>query len=69
MDLLIFKNNQRLGFEFKFGDMPKPSRFIHQIIDDLKLDVVYLIYPGEKSYTLSDKINVIGLKEYTAIKK
>lgn len=64
IDLLIFKDNQRLGFEFKFGDTPKPSRFLKQIITDLKLDSVHIIYPGDRTYHLADNICVIGLEKY-----
>lgn len=58
LDLLIFDGTKRLGFEFKYADAPKTTKSMHQAIADLKLDQLTVIYPGEKSYTLADKIFV-----------
>lgn len=62
IDLLVFKNNQRLAYEFKYTDQPKITTSITKIIDALKIDKVTIVYPGNKSFTLSDKVDVIGMQ-------
>ena len=31
-------------------------------LDDLKLEHLFVIYPGEKDYTLDDRIHVLALR-------
>jgi len=64
LDLLVFKNNRRLGFEFKYADAPKLTKSMKIVQDDLRLDDLIVIYPGTKSYSLSDTISVHGLENY-----
>jgi hypothetical protein len=33
-------------------------------MDDLRLDHLYVVYPGEKSYTLGKKIEVVPLSRF-----
>lgn len=61
IDLLIFKNGKRIGFEFKYTDSPKITPSIKISLADLKLDQVKVIFPGAISFTLSEKIEAIGL--------
>jgi len=61
LDLLIIKNGKRLGFEFKYTDSPKTTSSMHISCHDLKLDHLYVIYPGEQSFPIADKITVCDL--------
>jgi predicted AAA+ superfamily ATPase len=63
LDLLIFKNGTRLGFEFKFSDTPKLTKSMQIALSDLNLDHLYVIYPGTRLYSLSDDISVISLQK------
>ncbi len=63
LDLLIFKDGKRLGFEFKYTDSPKITKSMHIAIHDLKLDHLTVVYPGAKNYKLADNITVLGLIE------
>ena len=67
LDLLIFHRGQRLGFEFKFSDAPTTTTSMHKAIDYLKLDKLYVIYPGIKSYKLSENIEVMPLKDIVSL--
>ena len=58
LDLLLFHKGKRLGFEFKFSDAPSLTSSMKQAIEILKLDQLTVIYPGHKTYLLSDKIEV-----------
>lgn len=64
LDLLIFHEGERWGFEFKYADAPTLTKSMHQSLNELKLDRLYVIYPGERQYDLHDKISVMGLSEW-----
>lgn len=64
LDLLILKNGKRLGFEFKYSDSPKVTKSMKIALEDLKLDGLVVIYPGIKSFQLSDNIHVAGLEVF-----
>ena len=61
LDLLIFKNGKRLGFEFKFGDRPSLTKSMHIALKDLKLDHLILVYPGNKIFPMTEDITAYGL--------
>jgi hypothetical protein len=62
LDLFIPRDNQRIGFEFKFTDQPRTTKSMHQAISDLQLEHLYIIYPGQREIALTDKITAVGLE-------
>lgn len=52
LDLLMFKHGLRVGVEFKRTDAPKMTASMHIALQDLKLDALYVVYPGERRYSL-----------------
>lgn len=67
LDLLIFKNGKRLGFEFKYSDSPKVTKSMQIALTDLKLDHLYIIFPGQISFPISDQITACGLDKLSAV--
>ena len=63
LDLLIFKDGKRLGFEFKYSDAPKATRSMHSALKDLKLEHLYVVYPGNKTFPIAEKITVVSLDD------
>ena len=63
LDLFTFQEGKRLGFEFKYTDAPKITKSMHSAADDLKLDHLYVIFPGKISFPMSEKITACGLEE------
>lgn len=61
LDLIIFKNGKRLGFEFKYLDSPKITKSIRIAIDDLNLDSLTIVVPTQCYFFLDNKISVSGL--------
>jgi len=61
LDLLLFHKGKRLGFEFKYTDAPKLTKSMQIAVDDLKLDELIVIYPGNREYKLTENISVKGL--------
>ncbi len=63
LDLLVLRNGKRWGFEFKTSETPVPTKSMHIALHDLKLERLWVVYPGKESYALSEKINCISLLE------
>jgi len=63
LDLLLFKNGRRIGVECKRADAPRMTRSIHIALETLVLDRLIVIYPGDKTYPLTDQVTVMPLTE------
>ena len=61
LDLLIFKDGKRLGFEFKYTDSPKITQSMHIAFDDLNLDHLYLVHPHAHTFPLSKTMTAVGM--------
>ena len=61
IDLLLFVKGKRIGVEFKRVDAPKLTRSMHIALEDLALDHLVVIYPGETIYPLSERVTVLPL--------
>ena len=61
LDLFVLKGGKRLGFELKYSDAPTLTRSMHVALEDLRLDRLWIVYPGEESYDLHEKVSVIPL--------
>ncbi len=61
LDLLILKHGKRLGFEFKFTETPKFTKSMRIALDDLQLDQLTIIYPGDFDYPLAERVQVKSL--------
>jgi len=61
LDLLMFKGSQRLGVEFKRADAPRVTASMRIAMHDLKLDALYVVYPGLHRFKLADGIEAVPL--------
>ncbi len=61
LDLLLFEHGKRIGFEIKYSDAPKVTKSMRIALEDLQLDILYIITPGSKSYHLDEKIEVLSI--------
>jgi hypothetical protein len=61
LDLLLFVNGQRLGFEFKYADAPSVTRSLNVARDDLKLKRAFVVHPGRKSYPLNKWAEAVAI--------
>jgi hypothetical protein len=64
LDLFVPFEGKRIGFEFKYADTPATTKSMHSAIVDLKLDHLFVIYPGKRKVPLTDKITGIGLEDW-----
>lgn len=63
LDLMLLLKGKRVGFEFKYADAPGTSKSMHIAIEDLNLEQLWIIYPGDKTYQLTEKITVLPLDQ------
>lgn len=63
LDLLLLHRGRRVGFEFKREDAPRATRSMHVASADLGLDVLYVVYPGDRRYGLAKGIEVVPLDQ------
>jgi predicted AAA+ superfamily ATPase len=61
LDLLLTRKGKRYGFEFKYEASPRSAKSMHIVMEDLRLKRLWVIYPGETSYLLSEDIEVLPL--------
>jgi len=62
LDLLVMAKGKRYGFEFKYADAPGRSRSINVALQDLELEHLWVIYPGQQEYALDEKISVVPIE-------
>jgi predicted AAA+ superfamily ATPase len=61
MDFVLPSGRSLIGIEAKFSDAPKITPSMRIALHDLGLKRIYVVYPGEKAYALSEKIHAIPL--------
>ena len=69
LDLLIFRDNLRWGFEFKCSDAPSMTKSMHIALHDLSLDGIFVVYPGKERYRIHKKVEVLPLPQCIHLQK
>ncbi|MEW5988062.1 MAG: DUF4143 domain-containing protein [Chloroflexota bacterium] len=64
LDLLLLKDGRRLGIECKRVDAPRLTPSMRIALDDLKLDQLVVIYPGERPYPLAERVTAVPLSSF-----
>jgi uncharacterized protein len=59
LDLLMFKGSQRVGVEFKRADAPQMTKSMHIASQDLRLDALYVVYPGDQRFALAPGVEAV----------
>jgi len=68
LDLFFLHNGRRYGVEFKYSEAPVATKSIHSALETLKLEHVWIVYPGNTQYPVHEKITVIPLKDISDLK-
>ena len=59
---LVFQGGGRMwGIEVKYNEAPIKTRSMHSAIQELQLQHLWVIYPGDDVYPLGEKITAVGL--------
>ena len=61
LDLLAFTEGRRVGFEFKRTSAPRFTRSMRSALDDLRLDRLYVVFPGSSRFPLAPRVEAVGL--------
>lgn len=59
MDLVLHKGGRVYGIECKRADAPRITPSIRRAPEDLDLDRVWVVYPGERRYRLSEAVEAL----------
>jgi predicted AAA+ superfamily ATPase len=65
IDLVFSKGGRMYGVEIKRADAPTMTPSMRVALEDLKLERITVIYPGEKRYSLHKKVDVVPFKTIT----
>lgn len=63
IDLILRRGDLLFGIECKRTDAPRMTPSIRIALEDLKLEKVAIVYPGEKRYPLNDQVEVVPVDE------
>lgn len=66
LDFLVVRGRKRLGFEFKRTSSPRLTPSMRSALKDLQLDRLDVIYPGDATYPLADKVRAVPLRNILA---
>ena len=55
------RGERRIGVEFKRADVPAVTRSMRTALQDLKLERLYVVYPGAHRFELDDRIEAVPL--------
>ncbi|MFN8495485.1 MAG: ATP-binding protein [Caldilineaceae bacterium] len=62
LDLFMLKDGRKIGVEFKRADAPQLTASMRIALEDLQLDHLYVLYPGNLAYPLTAKATVLPLE-------
>ena len=65
---MLFKRGRRIGIECKRTDAPTLTPSMRIALDNLNLDELQVVYPGEKRYRLAKGVEVVPLPEMVCAK-
>lgn len=69
LDLMLVRGGRRWGVELKYADAPRTTTSMRVALGDLKLERVFVIYPGDRDYTLDDRIHVLALRNVEGLRE
>lgn len=67
LDLLLIRNGKRYGVEVKYADAPGLTRSMHVAMEDLRLEHLWIVYPGESEYSPTGRVTVLPAAKLAAI--
>ena len=63
LDLMLRYRGKRYGFECKLADAPRSTRSMHTALADLRLEHLWVLYPGKHTYAIDDRITALPVVE------
>ena len=69
LDLLFQRNGKMWGIEVKFNEAPLLTKSMQSALEELSLQHLWIVYPGEKSYLLHSSVTVVPLQDLKNLAK
>jgi hypothetical protein len=69
LDLMVMAKGKRWGFEVKYQDAPTITKSMRIAMQDLKLERLWVVYPGKTGYPMDDGIECVPLAELGRIRE
>jgi predicted AAA+ superfamily ATPase len=69
LDLMIMAKGKRWGFEVKYQDAPTITKSMRIAMQDLKLERLWVVYPGQTGYPMDEKIECVSLSQLGQIRE
>ena len=66
---MVLAKGKRWGFEVKYQDAPTVTKSMRIAIEDLNLERLWVIYPGETGYPMDEKIDCVSLGELGRVRE
>jgi predicted AAA+ superfamily ATPase len=63
LDLLMMQRGFRIGVEIKRMDAPRLTASMRIAVDELKLDRLLVVYPGDRRYALAERVEAVPFAE------
>ena len=63
LDLLMMQRGFRIGVEIKRMDAPRLTASMRIAVDELKLDRLLVVYPGDRHYALAERVEALPFAE------
>ena len=67
LDLMLLRKDKLWGFEFKCSETPTTTKSMRVALGDLKLEHLYVVHPGDKCWSLDERITALPLREITTV--
>jgi hypothetical protein len=68
LDLLIMRGERRIGIGIKRSDASPLTPSMRSTLEDLRLNKLWVVYPGPQRYSLNDMTTVVPLEEVLQMK-
>jgi hypothetical protein len=65
----MLRGSRRIGVEIKRSDAPSLTPSMRIALDDLRLNKLWIVYPGLQRYDLNNKVTAIPFDEVIAMKR
>jgi hypothetical protein len=63
VDLLFMHQGKRLGFEVKFSEAPRLTASMRTTREQLGLDCLWVIHPGEHAFPMEERITALPVRQ------
>ena len=69
LDLMVLAKGKRWGVEVKYQDAPTITKSMRIAMQDLKLERLWVVYPGKTGYQMDENIECVSLGQLSQIRE